>query len=339
MVARKSWNGVRPDVTTNVTCMAFMIRISILLTLFAAFSSWADAVERSLVLEFESDIMATKGHDDLTFAELHAFIAQIPRAQRANFLENPTRFTKFLTNALLTKAMANRALENEVLEDPEVSAKAFTAVVKELAALHQERYLQERQLDDYTTQAKERFLRDREKFVKPARVTFDHILLRSEEASADEIEKQVSQIIREYEEGRRFHALIQEYSDDPSVAETQGRVSDVPLRRLDPDFAKGITEIAPGSLGIVESSYGTHIVLLHSYQPERQADFKDVADQLRREARESHRQKILQQYVAELSEPDLQLEPGAIRRFLKEYGVEWNSEVSSGRSEPMTESR
>lgn len=282
------------------------------------------AEQRSLEIDFESEIMATKGDGELTFLEAHAFLDSVPESQQAAFLEDPDRFTRFLSNTLVKLAMAQAAVEDGLLDAPDIAARVHRAATEELALIHQERYVQERLLDDYTQQARENFITNQSRFKKPAVATFDQILLTADGENGESIKERVEEIRTQYANGRPFEALVKKFSEDPSATDNQGRLNEIPLRRLEKQFREQLVELELGDLGVIESSYGTHVVLLHRYIPERKAEFPDVAEQLVRQARQNHEQQILRAYSQKLAQSELKLSDKAIEKFLRHYGVEWD---------------
>lgn len=290
---------------------------------FLLFPQVTPAENRAIEIYFESDAMASKGQSELTFLEAHAHLRQVPEPKRKEFLESPTRFTQFFSNALVTHAMAGDALDAGLLNESEVAARVFVAVMQELALIQQQKYVENRLLDDYTRQAREIFIANPDRFTKPATVTFSQILLKDNATDTMPMQHRIDAITNEYQNGTSFEALVHKYSDDPSASENNGIFSNVPLSRLDPAFADKVRNLEEDVLGIVESRFGTHLVVLQRFLPDRKAEFPDVSEQLKIEARKRHEEKVLQNYVAQLAEPELKIEEGAIKSFLDTYQIEW----------------
>lgn len=300
---------------------------SLLTMLFIVSVTSAFGAERRIEIDFSSEVMARKGDAELTFLETHALLEGIPDRRTADFLESPDRFTQFLSSTLVTRAMSNNALQAGLLTESQVAARVYVVAMEELARIDQEKYVEDRVLDDYTQQARERFLANRDRFTKPATATFDQILLISgHDSGGGSVEQRVKTIYREFQEGRTFQALVKEYSEDPSASKNMGRFTEVRLSRLEPDFGNGIREAEQGELVTIKSSYGTHVVLVHRFIPERQAEFADVEQRLKTQAREEHEQRILQSYADELAEQKLEIEDGGVEQLLRQYDVEWSTE-------------
>ena len=281
------------------------------------------AAEQELHITFDDPEMGSKGETSLTYAELHAFLSALPEEQRRDFLESPDRVSNFISTSLISKGMAETAIKDGALNKKPLAARVYVAALRELALIQQERYVSERTLDDYTAQARELFLSNRSEYVKPATATFDQILLITEDVDPDLVGEKVEAIKTQYGEGRSFEALVSEYSQDPSSAENKGRFRNVEVSRLEPDFAKALSVAPVDELSAIESSYGLHVVLLHRYQPRRQAEFDDVRSKLELAARRSHERRILQSFANSIAAEPLELREGAMENFLSEYGVRW----------------
>lgn len=291
---------------------------------FIMVASQLIAADQQLNLRFADSKMASKGELSITYLEFHAFLEAIPESQRAEFLESPDRFTDFLNSSFITKSLAEAAIKDDALDDSQTVARLYVSALKELAIIYRDDYVSENLKDDYSARARERFLANRSKYVKPATATFDQILLVNEDVDPDILNEKIERIKAEYENGRPFEALVSEYSQDPSASETNGRFRNVQINRLEPRFAEALSTVQANEISTIESSYGVHLVVMRRFQPERRAEFEDVQEELQNEIRAEQEQKIMREFVDEIAEEPLELQDRAVERILERYEVKWD---------------
>jgi len=273
---------------------------------------------------FDSPALASRDDVTVSFAELNAFLATMPEDQRAPFLADPERFTQAIGNLLDAKHMALDAISAGMDQDPAVQARLANAVFRELSAVFRERYPDDQERNDYTARAEELYLRDPEQFKRSQSVSFSHVLLSTEEHADEQARRKLARrLLDELEGGAEFSELARAHSNDPSVSANGGTIEKVAPNRLDARFREQIQEMDIGETGIVESSFGTHVVQVDDRNDAGVAPFEDVVDQLAERARRQHRNRILEQYQQDFLEHSLSMPDGATRRFLQQYGVSW----------------
>ena len=276
-------------------------------------------------VEFESPVLASRDDVTVSFAELNAFLATMPEDRRAPFLADPERFTQAIGNLLNAKHRALDAISAGMDQDPEIQARLANAIWRELAKVFRERYPDDHERSVYTTRAEELYLRDPDQFKRAQSVSFSHVLLSAKEYPDEQARQTLAgRLLEELEGGAEFSEIAREHSNDPSVSTNDGAIESIAPNRLDPQFREQVQEMDVGETGIVESSFGTHIVRVDDRNDAGVAPFEDVADELAERARRQHRNRIMEQYQQDFLEHSLSIPDGATRRFLEQYGVSWD---------------
>lgn len=141
-----------------------------------------------------------------------------------------------------------------------------------------------------------------------------HILV---EHSTDNAEQKAEQALAALEQGGDFGDVAMEYSDDTFSAEVGGDLEWIERGMMDEDFdaAAFALEEVGDITGIVETSFGYHIIKLTDLRPGSVTPFEEVRDEVRQQLVEQQledRYFQLQQDLAEISfeQPDT-LEPAA----------------------------
>src|SRR6056297_1433256 len=226
----------------------------------------ADSDEKKSIdyqIQLQSPQLAARGDVLLTFAELEAFLSTIPEERRGPFLADPERFTQALSNQLDVKHMAKDAIDNGLDRGVVVQARLLTAVWRELAQIFQEEYLADAELNDYSSRANELYLSNPDRYRRPQRLSFSHVLLSSEKYSEPLARQALAEeLVSNLRAGAEFSRLAREHSDDQSVAANNGTIQNIPADRLDPEFREQVEKLDIGQIDIVQSSHGTHVVRL-----------------------------------------------------------------------------
>jgi|GEM_PF-1508853 len=120
---------------------------------------------------------------------------------------------------------------------------------------------------------------NQELFTTPPQVTVRHILIAlSENRTTNETTALAKEALARYEAGEDFCALVQEYSDDAGSKDTCGEYT-FPRGFMVPAFENASFDMAPNETRLVDTVFGTHLILkmadiAASVQP--YADVKDA---------------------------------------------------------------
>lgn len=275
----------------------------------------SDEIERSIALEFSSPLLARRGDAELSHLELDVRIQKIPEKDRPDVVHGPARLQQLIEDQLQIRAFADRAIANGALEDELVRAELYLIISTFLSERYRDQRVEREALDDYTDQARETYLLNPDRFQTEPKVDFSHLLI----ANDPDSRTRASELLERVEAGEDFQALAREYSEDPSVSSNGGRFEAIELARLDSGFRDGIADLEVGVPGLVESSYGWHVVTVHERMPAATQPFEEVADELRDQARASHAQQIVDRMLRAYYAEELEIAEGAVAEVLDRY--------------------
>lgn len=280
--------------------------------------------EQRIVIGVDSEVLARRGDDAVTEAEIRARVDDLPQEHRRGFLEDPNRFTEMLTSSVLEKALYNDFRSSDEFSASALQARLYVGLVEQLAEMARQRQVDEHLLDDYSQRAREIFLSDPERYRRPDTVTFRQIALIKTRRDGDgEVEELAERLVGRLRAGAEFEALALEWSDDPAVDRNRGVYIDQTNAELNAQTRETLASMSPGETKTVDTGRVIMIFELVSRNEGAVPEFEDVADRLERQARESHRERVIERYLSSKLEGELEIPEGAIREFLESYDVEW----------------
>lgn len=294
-----------------MTKVAFLALTSALL-----FPSIGTAIEREFDIRLESPLLATRGETEISMLDLHGRMMAIPPGDRAGVVSSPERLEKLIQDVLTVYFLADRGRNEGLADREEFKAEIHHMLTVRLAEKYREQWIAERELDSYENQAREAYLANPGRHSLPDTVTFKHILVRD---FRDDAEARARALMERLQAGEDFAILARSASDDPSVVQNNGHLPRVDITTLETQFAAGIAELDEGEMGLVESGFGWHVVIVEERRPGGPRSFEQVRDQLIQEARARHREQLLDRLMREAWRGELQLEDGAVAEILERY--------------------
>jgi peptidyl-prolyl cis-trans isomerase C len=279
-------------------------------------SPLVESAERSIEFSVESPVIASRGDTEITMFDLHGRLMPIPEGDRAGVISSPDRLEKLITDLLTIHMFANRAREAGVEQTEDFQAELHYMMIVGLADRFRDQWIAEQMLDDYGNQAREIYLTNPGRFERPGMVSFRHILIRDYRAAPEEKAERLLQRLRD---GDDFSELARNESDDPSVVQNDGNLVDIDVETLDEEFAAGLARLSVGEMGLVQSGFGWHVVLVDERQEARRQEFEEVQADLLAEARQNHRERIMNRLMREAYSSDLELADGVVAEILERY--------------------
>lgn len=143
----------------------------------------------------------------------------------------------------------------------------------------------------------------------PGQVRASHILLRTEESDAAEVEARAASLAARARGGEDFAALAREFSEDEGTAGNGGDLGTFGRGRMVPEFEAAAFAMAPGEISDpVESAFGFHVILVTEADEEVTEPFEEVresiANILKQERASSRARSLAQAIAAEVTTPD-----------------------------------
>ncbi len=218
--------------------------------------------------------------------DLERDLSRVPPEERASTFSRPAAVHENLANLYVRRMLAAEALRAQMDQDPAV--KAALELVRD-RVLSDARLAQIDQADQPSPQALEAFAQtaykaDSKRFEAPEQVKIRHILIRSTEPNA---RAEAEQLLTELKAGADFEALAKARSQDPGSAAKGGDLGTNPRGRMVKTFEDAAFKLnQPGELsGVVETSFGFHIIKLEEKRAAGIRPFAEVKKGLVQEAR------------------------------------------------------
>ncbi|HPT84099.1 MAG TPA: peptidylprolyl isomerase [Limnochordia bacterium] len=123
------------------------------------------------------------------------------------------------------------------------------------------------------------FEENRRFYDQPFAVEVSHILVETEELARE--------LLAQLENGADLAALAQEHSLDPGTAPQGGYLGLITEGLTVPEFEEAAFSLDIGGFGLAESTYGWHVITVHSKQEAKAADFAAIAQQVEADFRRS----------------------------------------------------
>jgi peptidyl-prolyl cis-trans isomerase C len=269
-------------------------------------------------------VIATQASTKLTFADVDAFAARIEERQRPTFFNSPKRIETLVSNLLVTRQLANEAEKAGLEKDPAVQAQIRIVTEEILSKARVDQLRSQLKLPDFDKLAKEEYIGHKEKYVIPARLDVEHVLVSSDKRT-DEEAKAIADNVHQQAVAHpdQFEALIEKYSEDPSKAANHGLMSDASSKRYVPQFsaAAGALKI-PGEISpVIKTKFGYHVLKLIKRTSDTPQPFDAVKAQIVDQLRTDYVNKQLSQHTDELRNARIDANPELIASLRDRYGT------------------
>lgn len=130
----------------------------------------------------------------------------------------------------------------------------------------------------------------REEYRVPEQVNVSHILIKTplpgpdgkvDPKGAEEARKKAEDVLKQLKAGGNFAELAKKYSEDPGSGKNGGSLGWIGKGRTVPEFEQTAFSLAKGATsGLVQSSYGFHIIRLEDKQAAHVKPLEEVKDQI-----------------------------------------------------------
>jgi parvulin-like peptidyl-prolyl isomerase len=157
--------------------------------------------------------------------------------------------------------------------------------------------------------ARTHFEENKKQYSKPEQVKARHILIKTEEMTKEEAEKELQSIKSKIEAGNAdFAEMAKKHSQGPS-GERGGDLGYFSRGQMVPSFEEAAFGAEPGEIvGPVETQFGLHLIKVEDKKEPSQQKFEDVKEQIKQRLLQQQQQQKAQQIIEELrAESDVQI--------------------------------
>jgi peptidyl-prolyl cis-trans isomerase C len=245
----------------------------------------AKATATATVLASDT-VLASNADIKVTKADFDAEISRIPESERFEFLLSRTRIASLLENILINKVLAKEAIEQKLDQNQNVKDEILNQTEKVLAKYRGQQLLQATKVKDFSAAAREAYLVDPKKSIKPARYKPWQILVSLQGRDKEAARKRAIEARERVIQGDELEAIAREFSDDTISKKTGGVLDLTELTDLEIPFADALKKMKPGDVSeVVETRYGFHVIYLMEFLPEKKLSFELMKPDLVDEAR------------------------------------------------------
>lgn len=273
-----------------------------------------DAAGTAKVTVTPDTILASNATVKVTKADFDAEMSRIPETERFEFLLSRPRIAMLLENILVNKVLAQEAVELKIDQNPLVKDEILNQTEKVLAKYRAQRILQQTNLRDFNSAAREAYLADPKKSVKPARYKPWHILVSLVGRDKATAQKRAQEARARVLKGDSLEEIAKEYSDDPSVKKNDGILDLSEPTEFEIPFADAIKKMKPGDTSdVVETRFGFHVIYLLEYLPEEKISYELMKPILLEEARLAYLKSSLDNHLNRIKlDPNLKIDADAL---------------------------
>lgn len=251
----------------------------------------------------QDQVLITQGEAKLTMADIDAYVARIPAADRAGFMAKPERIQTMLRNLLLDRQLAVEARKLGLDKDPLVQRQLLLATDSALGRARTQALLESLKMPDFSAQAEEEYLANKSKYSVPARVDVKHILIGDKTRTPEEAETLAQDTLAKVTKNPAlFDSLVESLSDDPSKKDNHGLIENATSSQLVRPFADASSRLAkPGDLSsVVKTTFGYHIIRAESITPAKPRPYEQVRENIIAALQKEWTEKQMRGHIDEL---------------------------------------
>lgn len=256
-------------------------------------------------------IVASRGGESVTLADIDAFAQTIPVEKRGGFFDNPARIEKTIDGLLLAKQFAAEARAAGLDKQPEVQNQIQLATDEVLSKARRQQFEHDVSVPDLSALAQEEFLAHKDKYVQHGAFIVQHVLINTANRTDEEAKALAGSIEQKAKANPdQFEALVEQYSDDRSKTSNHGKVEDAGNTKLyDPAFAAAAAKLhKPSEISpVVKTAFGYHVLKLIKREPDKTPAFADVKERILKSLATGYVDKAVQGHSDDLRNKPLDL--------------------------------
>jgi peptidyl-prolyl cis-trans isomerase C len=288
----------------------------------AAVDPSAEVTAAEPALGTSTEPLAIQGDITLTQGEIDAAFARIKPEHRLMFIRSGERVDQLVRTLLQNKVLAAEAQKAGFDQEPLVRGRLAQVGEKELADAWLDRVMEQAPDADYEALAHEKYLASPEVWQSEEMVDVTHLLISSENKSAEQaLELAASLRARVEENPGEFDALVAEYSEDPSKSLNQGRFPRMKRGEMVAPFEEVAFALAnEGEISQpVETTYGYHLIRLNRKMPQQVLPFEQVREKAVEQTRKKHLAEYRSNYLRKVLGVPIEIPEGAVETMVKRY--------------------
>jgi peptidyl-prolyl cis-trans isomerase C len=268
--------------------------------------------------------ISTRGEVTLVVQDIDTVLDKAPENQRSAIVSNPTRLDQIIETEMITKQLAAKGRTMGLDDSDIVKRRLERAVEQELAALTLETVIRTAPKQDFMVLAHESYLANDSEFQVPEASSVQHILIARDNRTPEEVSARANEVLKKAQAaGANFEALVTQYSDDPSKVDNKGIMEVSQPGQFVTAFenaAKALKKI--GDLSpLVETEFGTHILVLKARSPARKRSFDEVKAGLVETLEAEYKEKTKAKFLSDLRAANPVINADVVEIVRTRYGA------------------
>ncbi len=223
--------------------------------------------------------------------------AQVPPESRIQIYGNEKKLREFVGSMFVRAKLAEYATKRELTAAEQW--RIDEAERRMLSQIEIERQIAERGEPDFEKYVKEIYIGSPERFMVPAAVRAQHVLISNENRSDEEARAIATSVYESAKAGTPFEELVIEFSDDHSKEKNKGDLGFFTTGQMVKAFEQAAFALKePGDLaGPVKTQFGYHVIRLVEKRAERRREFDEVKASLIKAEQDRHRVTVVNELI------------------------------------------
>lgn len=276
-----------------------------------------------LSVHAEGTVVATRGEVQVTADDVAADLAGRPADFVKRMKESGTTGgERLVTDIMLRRLVAKKAQDDGLTARADVADRLRLAQERVLYDVYMERAeAQSIKEDRIEALARDEYRAFPEKYTKPEEIRVRHILFRQCNCDKNAHRVLAESVLERLKNGESFEELATSLSEDPGSAKRGGDLGLKPKGTMVPEFeAAAFALKKPGELsGLVETTFGLHIIRLEERVEAKLRPFDEVKEGLMEATRTRMRADVRKKIADPLRDPatlsfDLEALKGALAK-------------------------
>lgn len=249
----------------------------------------------------DPEVLARIGGKKITQKDLEDLIGFYPENQQAAIQGNAEAREALLKNLVTILVVSDVARKKKFDKKKDVRKQLQLLGDEYLTKTYIEREIIGKvQVSD--RDAEEYYKKNTAVFTKPEQVRARHILIAVRQDASESDKKagrqKAADILERIKKGEDFAKLASEYSDDPGSKQKGGDLGFLARNFTVPEFDKAAFALEPGGLsGIVETSFGSHIIKVEEKKKEETPPFDAVKEEAKNHALQAAKQEGVNRFI------------------------------------------
>ncbi|MCS7149405.1 MAG: peptidylprolyl isomerase [Caldimicrobium sp.] len=240
----------------------------------------------------KNQVVAKVGEVQITLKDIKEAIELRPPEERELYRVNKALLDKFVEDWVYMELLSQEAKKRNLENDPDFKAKLEQQKKILLAQeLIKRDFVPKLKISD--KEAKEYYEKNKEHYKLPKRYRVSHIQVKEE--------KDIKAVQERLKKGEPFEKLAKEVSIDKERAKEGGSLGYLEEGKMPPEFEKVLKGMKPGQIsGPVKTPFGWHILKLEEIKEPSYIEFKTLKESIKNILVEEKREKLMEEFMAEL---------------------------------------